>query len=140
MTCNAKDIPSNVEKTIRSAIAKDRLFEKRQPPVVDVFPENGEIAIKIQSLLDKTIENKIKKHMDKNMDKDVLLFNCLGNASIDGANVDLNCNIITENGIPVKFKRVENNEELVKIVHDRVDGIVAAFQSERARCQSLPWR
>jgi hypothetical protein len=124
-----------MEREIVSVIRKSRILDPDTDPVVEVFPENGEMAIKVQSFLKRDIDSKIKAEMGNGMDKDVLVFMCLGNASVESipSAVDLTCDVVTENGLPVSIKGKTRKIDLGSLVRQARDEIIAVFESAREK-------
>jgi len=122
-----------MEKEIRTAMRRSRILDPDNDPIVEVFPENGEVAIKVQSFLKKDIDSRIKLEMGKEIDKDVLVFTCMGNASVGpiAQNIDLTCDVVTENGLPVSIKSKSNKIDLGSLVRQARDEIVAVFENAR---------
>ena len=122
-----------IEKNIAATLNRIRIFDPTNSPLIKVFPENGELAIKVQSLLEKGFESRLKSSMKKGVDNDVLVFTCMGNTSTGAfnANVDLTCSIVTENGLPVALEKSSYNNNLGNLVQKARDEIIAVFQNAR---------
>lgn len=138
MACSSKEINiKSIEGNIMATMSRLHVFDPENKPLVEVSPENGELSIKVQSFLDKDFESRLKSGTKKRADTDVLVFICMGNAStgLVKHDIDLNCNIVTEYGLPYSLKNNRINGDLGKVIQKARDEIITVF--ENARHQSI---
>lgn len=122
---------TNMVTMITTVVKKNKMIgEKVEPAVYLTLQSPVSGSIRVHSLLNQEAEEFMKNNMKDGMDKDVITFTCIGGFESGSGSIGLSCNIINDNGMPVRMKKKYNDEVIRREVSNTMKSIIDVIRTE----------